>query len=609
MGVIIRSLINPKAYSCPNTYKGQYWESGSWDNGGVHTNCGPLAYWFYLLSEGGSGVNDKGNAYQVEKIGINKAEQIAFKTLTEYLGPSSQYIDAYNYSIVAAGELFGGCSPEVQAVGDAFYAIGVINDPFKATTSANFKASETVFCSIPAKVTFINKSFNGNTYLWDFGDGTTSTETNPVHTYTEKGNYTVTLSVDGGSCGSETITKQKYIKIDESYLCNVIMPNTGTMNKEGCAGVFHSPGWPNNYPNNSHSTLIIHAPGATGIVLTIEEFNIEAGAGSACNYDYVAFYNGNSTGAPLINGTYYCNTTGNPGTISSTGEYITILFHSDVYMNYSGFKIVFQCLGTPTPPKANFIANITTTCLGFVEFTDKSSNEPDEWLWDFGDGETSTEKNPVHQYIENGDYTVNLTVKNEFGTDDILKENYITVEIPEAPEVADIEGCKDEEFEIVLDWEGIAHWYENTTDEEPVYIGNIWTHPPIEENTTYFLREISEAPEGSIEKFCISSFTEVLIIPEICVFIVENHIGNIAVYPNPTSGELIIEMGDMGYGICDIAIFDVMGRKVQSSEFNVQSSILNPKPETLNILHLQNGMYFVRITTENGVITKKVIKQ
>jgi len=517
MGLTLRSLSNPKAHQLPNTYHGQYWYTGSGDNGGVHYNCGPLSYWFYLLCMGGIGTNDNGNAYQVAAIGIENAEQIAFKTLTEYLSPSSQYIDVYNYAIIATGELFGGCSPEVQAVGDAFYAIGVINTPFVSVTSANFKASETIFCSVPAQVTFTNKSMNGITYLWNFGDGTTSTESNPVHTYTQAGNYTVTLSVDGGVCGSDMITKEQYIKIDPSSLCAFNMLTSGQLNKEGCTGVFYSPGWPNNYPNNADSRLTIYAPGATGIVLTIEEFDIEPGAYSTCNYDYICFHNGNSISAPKINNTNYCNTTGNPGTITATGEYITIRFVSDVYMQFSGFKITFQCTGLPSTPNANFSANTTTSCTGNIKFTDNSTNQPDEWLWEFGDEYTSVEQHPEHQYVQTGTYTVTLTVTNEFGSNTIQKVNYITVEIPEPPEIDVIEGCNNEEFEIILDLEGIAHWYENITDEEPVYIGNYWLHPPVEENITYFLCQVIQAPEGSVDEFCTSSFTEVLIISEECV--------------------------------------------------------------------------------------------
>ena len=599
IGAAFRSMENPKTYGQPDTYKGTNWYFGSDDHGGVHRNSGVLNHWFYLLSVGGSGVNDNGHTYTVQGIGIEKAEKIAYKTLTEYLTSSSQYIDAFNYAIIAAGELYGGCTPEVQAVGNAFYAVGVITQPFVSTTTVDFKAQERVYCSLPAQVSFTNKSMNGITYLWDFGDGTTSTEINPVHTYTEEGDYTVTLSVDGGECGNGTVTKQNYIRISPSYLCNILMLANGQKEVEGCVGVFYDAGGPNgNYPNNSNSRLVIHAPGSTGIALTIEEFDIEAGSGNSCNYDYIEFFNGSSTSAPLINNTRYCNTTGNPGTITSTGEYITVHFVSDQYVNPAGYKIVFQCLGMPTPPVAKFSVNIETTCTGFIEFTDKSTNEPTEWLWEFGDGNTSNIKNPTHQYTENGVYTVRLTVTNEFGTHTIEKPNLITVAIPNAPEIADIKGCKNLEFTITLDLEGTAHWYNNITDEEPIYVGNIWQHLPVEENTTYFLREVTEAPAGSAEEFCKSFFAEVHIIPEICLSIQQNRMENITISPNPSNGLFYLKGLTNSYDYQHV-VTDITGR-----------IIINKQPLTSEIIDLRNvvdGIYFITISTSDSIKTYKLI--
>ena len=51
-----------------------------------------------------------------------------------------------------------------------------------------------------------------------------------------------------------------------------------------------------------------------------------------------------------------------------------------------------------------------------VQFTDKSTGTPTSWEWSFGDGTSSTEKNPIHIYSTAGIYTVNLTVSNENGT-------------------------------------------------------------------------------------------------------------------------------------------------------------------------------------------------
>ena len=51
------------------------------------------------------------------------------------------------------------------------------------------------------EVTFTNTSNNATSYLWDFGDGNTSTDANPIHTYTMSGNYTITLTSTNVECG------------------------------------------------------------------------------------------------------------------------------------------------------------------------------------------------------------------------------------------------------------------------------------------------------------------------------------------------------------------------------------------------------------------------
>ncbi|HEX5153485.1 MAG TPA: M4 family metallopeptidase [Parafilimonas sp.] len=121
----IRSFINPNSYGDPDTYKGTNWYTGSADNGGVHTNSSVQNHWFYLLSEGGSGTNDKGESYSVTAITRFKARLIAYRALTEYLTSGSQYIDARKASLQAAWDLYGQCSQEIISVGDAWHAVGV----------------------------------------------------------------------------------------------------------------------------------------------------------------------------------------------------------------------------------------------------------------------------------------------------------------------------------------------------------------------------------------------------------------------------------------------------------------------------------------------------
>jgi len=65
---------------------------------------------------------------------------------------------------------------------------------------------------VPLTVNFTNQSSGATSYLWDFGDTQTSTATNPSHTYTEAGTYTVTLTATN-SCGSDDEVKIDYITV------------------------------------------------------------------------------------------------------------------------------------------------------------------------------------------------------------------------------------------------------------------------------------------------------------------------------------------------------------------------------------------------------------
>jgi YVTN family beta-propeller protein/beta propeller repeat protein len=71
-------------------------------------------------------------------------------------------------------------------------------------------------------------------------------------------------------------------------------------------------------------------------------------------------------------------------------------------------------------PIANFSSNVTHGYPPLsIQFTDLSQNATG-WCWDFGDGNNSTQRNPVHEYTDPGIYSVNLTASNENGTDSRL---------------------------------------------------------------------------------------------------------------------------------------------------------------------------------------------
>lgn len=125
----LRDMSNPNLKDQPDTYWGDMWYDGFSDYGGVHTNSGVQNFWFYLLCEGGSGVNDRGIDFSVNSIGIEAAANIAYRNLTEYLISSSDYLDSRIGSLLATADLYGVNSSIYQEVEKAWDAVGVINEP------------------------------------------------------------------------------------------------------------------------------------------------------------------------------------------------------------------------------------------------------------------------------------------------------------------------------------------------------------------------------------------------------------------------------------------------------------------------------------------------
>ncbi|WP_158960951.1 M4 family metallopeptidase [Myroides fluvii] len=155
----MRDMQNPKnnrqGGKQPNTYKGEHWANTSqWagDNGGVHTNSGVINYWYYLVSEGGAGVNDLGNDYVVSGVGIKKAEKIAYASLMGGLSSNAQYIDVVEASKLIAADIYGAESEEYFTVYDAWYAVG-FGERRPNMGVEDFELEEDVFSLYPNPVT------------------------------------------------------------------------------------------------------------------------------------------------------------------------------------------------------------------------------------------------------------------------------------------------------------------------------------------------------------------------------------------------------------------------------------------------------------------------
>lgn len=494
IGSALRSMSNPNAAGDPDTYFGNNWASlTGGDNGGVHTNSGVQNYWYYLMVEGGSGTNDNADAYNVTGLGFDDAGAIAFRNLTVYLGPSSDFAEARFYSIQAAIDLFGGCTPQVETTTNAWYAVGV-GAPYNSTVIADMIAPYTISCSAPFTVDFQNLSNNGTTYEWDFGDGNTSTSVNPSHTYADTGLYTITLIADGGLCGIDTTVFPDFIDIDTSYACIVVLPTSGSApTQTSCDGSLYDSGGPSgNYGPNEDAQITIQPFGASTVTIDFISFDVEAGTGGNCNYDYLEIHDGPSTADPLID--TYCNNNV-PTTFTSTGNAVTIVFHSDPGVQDPGFQIDWSCNLPTTPPTADFAYSTDTTCSGEVLFTDLSTDGPTSWLWNFGDGNTSTSQNPTHDYTSSGDYTVTLTATNQNGSDVMTVVDLIHVDLPIAPTGTGDNICTNNTASLGASGTGgNLEWFDSQTGGNSLGTGGSYTTPPLSTTTSYWVEEAIPAP-------------------------------------------------------------------------------------------------------------------
>lgn len=493
IGMTMRSMADPNQYNDPDTYLGDNWYTGTGDNGGVHTNSGVLNHWFYLVSQGGSGTNDIGNTYSVTGVGIITAANIAFHLLTEYLPPDATYEVARFMAIQAAVDLYGPCTPQVAAVTNAMYAVG-LGSPYVPLVVADFSAPMVQSCQAPFTVSFSNYSNNASSFLWNFGDGQTSTDANPAHTYSSVGTYTVTLNADGGTCGSDVLTQTDYISVDPSNPCIVVLPGSGNAPTQySCTGVLYDYGGPSgNYLDNQDAVVTIAPTGASNVIINFTQFDIEPGDAGYCNYDYIEIFDGPNTSSTSLG--QYCNLNGNPGTLTSTGSSITIHFHSDQGLTMAGFEMTWNCNLATSPPVAQFAANLTQTCTGLIQFTDQSTNGPTSWLWNFGDGSTSTVQNPTYTYSSNGIYNVSLYVSNSYGSNQLVKSSYITVDLPSEPVADNDTVCVNTPAVLTATGSGTIKWYDMQMGGTLLYTGSTYTTSSLSADTVFYAENAEIAP-------------------------------------------------------------------------------------------------------------------
>ena len=148
--------------------------------------------------------------------------------------------------------------------------------------------------------------------------------------------------------------------------------------------------------------------------------------------------------------------------------------------------IVVDILLNPAIPTADFVASTTNACGGEISFTDLTGSATN-WLWSFGDGNTSTQQNPTHTWLNSGTYSVSLVVSNCAGADSLVKTDYLTVTIPQAPQVVAGSGCSGTSLMLVAFAQGALNWYDAPEGGNIVSTEAGFITPPLTSTTTYYV--------------------------------------------------------------------------------------------------------------------------
>jgi len=270
-----------------------------------------------------------------------------------------------------------GCPSEGQ-IADCIF--------IEAAPTATFVNDNPAGCTLPHTISYTANSNNDVTWLWNFGDGTTSSEQQPSHTYDTYGVYPIQLSITN-------INGCVNIYTDTVRVIETEVQLTGP-DYWGCA--------PYEFTLDESS--------ATAVPINSWEWNI---------------FDENDV---LV----FTSTEENPThTIVDTGLYNVQL----TVVNQDGCSStgIFEgavAIGEEVIP--NFSATPLETCIdAIVSFTDLSSANANFWIWDFGDGVAVEDvQNPSHEYIDTGFFDVQLFAFHYGCFSEILFEDLIHVNPP-----------------------------------------------------------------------------------------------------------------------------------------------------------------------------------
>ncbi len=361
-----------------------------------------------------------------------------------------------NYTItVLATDPLTGC-------GDTL----ILEDYITIGYPIDFSASQMEGC-VGTSVTFTDNSPNvADDVLWDFGDGNTSTDPNPTHTYNTTGCHYVKLTRMVGGCVNERFMAQ---------CINIVAPpafNTNNDNNSGCSlphvvnfssTSTSAESWEWDFGDGTTSTaqnpthsyisygdfdvyiMGVNAQGCrdTVFVNTISVRPVEAILDNddiqGCAPLEITLGENSSSVTAITDWRWELVTTSNTFISFSENPTFTVIDTGvfDVKLiveNTLGCKdtaVFVGAIEVGDNPTLNFSATPVESCVEQpITFTDMSDNTVDYWYWDFGDGNDAEEQNPVHYYLDTGYYDVNLIAANNGCFTSLTFDDYIHITAP-----------------------------------------------------------------------------------------------------------------------------------------------------------------------------------
>ncbi|MEO7934940.1 MAG: pre-peptidase C-terminal domain-containing protein [Dokdonella sp.] len=239
---------------------------------------------------------------------------------------------------------------------------------------------------------------------WNFGDSTTSTATNPGHTYAAAGTYSVVLTVTDNGGATNSVTKPVTVTAPPSNVLQNGVTVSGLAATTGTDILYTM-----NVPAGA-SGLSFVMSGGSGDADMYVKFG---SAPTDSTYDCRPYVSGNSESCPV-----------------STVQVGTYYVRVKAYSTFSGVSLTGSYSTTSnSAPTANFSFTSSALTASFTDASTDSDGTIASRSWNFGDGGSSTSTNPSHAYATAGTYSVTLTVTDNGGATNATTKS-VTVSAP-----------------------------------------------------------------------------------------------------------------------------------------------------------------------------------